>query len=447
MSNRKILVVGAGRSATVLIHYLLDNAAAQNWHITIADADIQLALSKINNHSSGTAAQLNVTNAQQRNELVKNADIVISLLPPALHIELANDCLQFKKHLITASYVSKEIKALDQKVKENNLIFMCEMGLDPGIDHLSAMQKIDEIKAQGGELHSFKSFTGGLVAPESDNNPWHYKISWNPRNVVLAGQGVAQYLDNYSTKFIPYNRLFKEYEIIKIPQMGDYEGYANRDSLSYRQTYRLENIPTILRGTLRHSGFCDAWHALVKLGYTDNTFEFQTNGMTYAQLTASFLNPNTKGNNIQEKVKTFLADEATDDVMFKLAWLGIFDDFEIQVQTASPAVVLEQLMLKKWVLNPEDKDMIIMQHEFIYTLSGKKNRITSTLVLKGHDAVNTAMAALVGLPLGIFAKLLFSGNVNRTGVLIPVDEDIYKPVLNELAQFGVRFIENHEIIN
>jgi len=440
---KNVLVIGAGRSATDLISYTLEKAKKFGWFVTVADADPELAARKVNNHPNGRSTWLDVTKVNDRRELIERAHVVVSLLPAHLHLEVAQDCIRLKKHLITASYVSKEMYRLGDEARDRELIFMGEMGLDPGIDHMSAMQKIDEIKAKGGKLTAFRSYTGGLIAPESDDNPWRYKFTWNPRNVVLAGQGTAQYLENGKYKYIPYNRLFQQYWKVNIAGMGEYEMYANRDSLLYRDVYGLKDIPTLLRGTLRNIGFCDAWDALIRIGLTDGSFPIlESENLSYLALMEAYLGSKvSKGGSVKERIADFLGEEIDSEVMSKLEWLGLFRKKKTKIEQATPALMLERILLEKWSLNPKDKDMIIMQHEFEYTLDGKKKLLTSTLVLKGEDENKTAMAKLVGVPMGIFVKLVMQGKINSKGVNIPVMPEVYNPVLEELKEYGVVFSE------
>jgi saccharopine dehydrogenase-like NADP-dependent oxidoreductase len=441
-----ILIIGAGRSSSALIKYVLEKAEQYNWSVVVADADPKLAEQKVANHPKGRSAWLDVMKVNDRRDLIARASVVVSMLPAHLHLEVAQDCIRLKKHLITASYVSKEMYRLGDEARDRELIFMGEMGLDPGIDHMSAKQKIDEIKEKGGKITAFRSYTGGLIAPESDTNPWHYKFTWNPRNVVLAGQGTAQYLKNKKYKYIPYNRLFAQYETIDVQGMGKYEVYANRDSLLYRDIYGLSNIPNILRGTIRNIGFCDAWNALVKIGLTDGSYPIlEPDDLTYNTLMEAYLeaDKNSSGS-VKDRVADFLKEERNSPVMNKLEWLGLFSKKKIGMSAATPALILENLLLEKWKLQPDDKDMIIMQHEFEYELNDRKKLLTSTLVLKGKDSIDTAMARLVGIPMGIFVKLVMLGKIKTTGVNIPVMKQVYDPVLEELKEYGVTFVEKEE---
>ncbi|MBP7184442.1 MAG: saccharopine dehydrogenase NADP-binding domain-containing protein [Saprospiraceae bacterium] len=442
-----ILIIGAGRSSSALIKYVLSQAKEHNWFVTVADADIEMAKAKVNNHPNGKVAWLDVMKPNDRKDLIQRTDVVVSLLPAHLHIEVAQDCIKLRKHLITASYVSKEMYRLGDEAREKALIFMNELGLDPGIDHMSAMQKIHEIKAKGGKLLSFSSYAGGLVAPENDDNPWHYKFSWNPRNVILAGQGTAQFLEDNKLKYIPYRRLFRQYKTVDINGMGEYEAYANRDSLWYKEIYGLDNIPNLLRGTLRHKGFCDAWNALIRIGLTDNSFPILgSDKLTFNDLMEAFLGNDNSQGTVKERIARMIDQPLNSEIMNKIEWLGLFSRKKIKLHDATPAQILESLLLDKWALQPEDKDMVIMQHEFIYELKKKKHLCTSTLVMKGENSNDTAMSKLVGLPLGIFTKLVMLGKINAHGVHIPVMSEVYNPVLKELEEYGVIFKEKEVML-
>ncbi len=439
---KNLLIIGAGRSATVLISYILEQARQHNFFVTVADADVALAQQKVGNHPNGRATWLDASKPNDRREVINRHDVVVSMLPPQMHIEVAQDCIAFGKHLVTASYVSAQVFRLGDEVRQRALVFMNELGLDPGIDHMSAMQRIHDIRDKGGKITAFYSYTGGLVAPESDDNPWHYKFSWNPRNVVLAGQGTAQFLEDGKLKYIPYRRLFRQYRLVEIPGMGDWEVYANRDSLLYREAYGLTDIQTLFRGTVRHRGFCDAWNALVRIGLTDATFPIvDSDQLTYHDLMEAFLGISQHTGSVKDRMAQLLETEPDSPVMQKLEWLGLFSKRRIKVQNATPALILEQLLLQKWALKPADKDMVIMQHVFEYELDGHARKLTSTLIMKGKDGVDTAMSRLVGLPLGIFVKLLLLGKISTTGVNIPTMPEVYEPVMAELEEYGVKFVE------
>jgi len=438
----KILVIGAGRSTVSLIDHLIQNAPKYNWQVTVADMDLDLARSKTGGNSHGKAVQLDIANEKARIAEIEKADLVISMLPAFLHGAVAKNCVALGKHVATASYVSAEMNELNEEAKKKGLLLLNECGLDPGIDHASAMKIIDEVHEKGGEIISFRSFTGGLVAPESNDNPWGYKFSWNPRNVVLAGQGTAHYLDGGEIKYIPYNRIFTQTETINVEGHGSFDGYANRDSLGYQAPYGLQNVKTLLRGTLRMPGFCRAWNIFVKLGLADDTYTIKdADKFTYTSLLSSYL-PG-KGD-VRKRLTDFMGAEADKEAIDKIAWLGFFDDVKIERKQGTPAQLLQDLLEKKWLLKEHDKDMIVMQHLFEIDPknSGLPKKITSSLVVKGSDPQHTAMAKTVGLPLAICVKNFLTGKFNLTGVQIPTVKEIYLPLLEELANKGIVFEEH-----
>ena len=436
-----VLIIGAGLSSGALIDYVLRKAAEKGWVVIVADSDLQKAEAKVASHPNGRAVWLDVLKTNDRRELIARADVVVSLMPAHLHLEVAYDCIKLKKHLITASYVSQEMFALADEARERGLIFMGEMGLDPGIDHMSAMRAIDAIKGQGGAIRSFHSYTGGLVAPESDDNPWHYKVTWNPRNVVLAGQGTAQFLEDGKLRYIPYHRLFKEHRKLEIPGAGQYEAYANRDSLLYRERYGIADIPNILRGTIRHKGFCESWDALIQIGLTDAGFPILHSGeISFYELLDAYVGK-YQGGSLKERVAQMLGQAPDSEVMRNLEWLGLFRKKKIRLPNATPALILEHVIREKWVLNPNDRDMILMYHELEYELDGKSYGFKSTMQLKGNHAADTAMAQTVGLPMGIFVRMVMEGNIQARGVQIPVMKEVYDPVLKELEEYGIVFHE------
>ena len=439
---KKILIFGAGRSSSSLIKYLLDSANKENWFITVLDSDLKSAQEKVGKHPNAECFAIDASNQEIRIKYIKDADIVISMLPAFLHIKILKDAIDCGVHIITPSYVTDEIKSLDQAAKSKDVVILNEMGLDPGIDHMSAKKIIDDIIHKGGELTGFESYTGGLVAPESDNNPWNYKFTWNPRNVVLAGQGgAAKFIQEGKYKYIPYNKLFRRTEIIDIDSYGKFEGYPNRDSLRYRSVYGLENIPTMFRGTLRKVGFCRAWNVFVQLGLTDDSYIIEgSEKMTNRDFINSFLGYNPH-DSVELKLRHYLGIEQDDYVWEKLIWLGIFNDTKIGLKNATPAQMLQKILENKWSLSPNDKDMIVMWHKFNFVLDNKLKEINSHMVYIGKDDQFTAMSDTVGIPVGIAAKMLLNNKIKSRGVLLPIYKDIYNPVLKELEDYGIRFKE------
>ena len=438
---RHILVIGAGRSSSSLISYLLKKSSTENIHVTVADLSMELATSKTQNHPNSTAIYLDIQDKNKRTKCIQSSDLVISMLPAHMHMTVAKDCIEYSKNLVTPSYISTEMEALDQKVKEKNLIFLNEMGVDPGIDHMSAMEEIDAIRARNGKILLFESFTGGLVAPESDDNLWNYKFTWNPRNVVLAGQGsAAKFMQEGKYKYIPYRKLFRRTEILNIEGYGKFEAYANRDSMNYKEAYEFEDILTLYRGTIRRIGFSRAWNAFVQLGMTDDNYTIEDSAkMSYRDFTNSFLayHPN---DSVELKLRHYLKIDQDDIIWEKLLESGIFDDSKkVGLDNASPAQILEKILKESWTLKDKDKDMIVMHHLFGYELEGKQYQIESSMVCLGDDQIHTAMSKTVGLPVAIAALKILNGEIKTSGVQIPIKKEIYTPILKELAANGINF--------
>ncbi|PHR49581.1 MAG: saccharopine dehydrogenase [Fluviicola sp.] len=440
---KNILILGAGLSSSSLIRYLLQNAEENKWHLRIVDQNKEVIEKKINGSSHAEALVFNALKSEERRPEMEWADLVISMLPARYHVDVAEDCIELKKNLITPSYVSPQMKELHQKAEDAGIVIMNEIGVDPGIDHMSAMRVIDKVREEGGKMHIFESFTGGLVAPESDDNPWNYKFTWNPRNVVLAGQGgAAQFIQEGMYKYIPYTKLFRRTEIINIEGYGLFEGYANRNSLMYRALYGLDDIPTIYRGTLRRKGFSRAWDVFVQLGATDDTYTLEgSEHMTNRDFINSFL-PYNENDSVELKLRHYLKIDLDDTLWDKLVWLGIFDGKEkIGLKNATPAQMLQKILEEKWALKPDDKDMIAMYHKFVYKMGNQFHEITSEMVNIGEDQTFTSMSNTVGLPLGICVKLVLNGTIQLKGVHIPTSKEVYDPILDELEDYGIKFIE------
>jgi saccharopine dehydrogenase-like NADP-dependent oxidoreductase len=437
-----ILVLGAGRSATSLINYLITECKSNEWKLRVGDYSLELAKEKCSTHSVAEAFEFDITNEKQRIEEIKAADIVISMLPANFHPIVAELCVEYGINMITASYVSNEMKALDEKAKSKGVFLLNECGLDPGIDHMSAMQVIDKIRDNGHQLTAFESFTGGLLAPSKEvDNPWDYKFTWNPRNVVLAGQGIVKFIQEGKYKYIPYPKLFRRTEQVHIPGYGYFEGYANRDSLKYLDVYGLRGISTIYRGTFRRPGFCRTWNIFVQLGATDDTYDMEgVSEMTHREFLNSFLSYNPQ-DTIELKLAHYMGLELDGPEMHRLKWSGFFNAELVGLKKGTPAQILEHILKKKWSLTPEDHDMIVMWHKFVYLDNNVKKEIHSTLVAIGDDPVNTAMAKTVGLPIGIATKLILKGEIKETGVHIPIKKEIYNPILEELKTMGFVMLE------
>ena len=497
---KNILLFGAGKSATILIDYLLSNAEKEDWQLTVVDADINLAQTKIGFSSYGKAVSFDINDETDRKKFITGSSIVISLLPPTLHTIVAKSCIESGKNLLTASYIDDEIRRLQSQIQNRNLLFLCEMGLDPGIDHMSAMKIFDKIHSEGGKIISFKSHCGGLVAPESDDNPWHYKISWNPRNILMAGKSGAHYRENGEEKRLKYEELFTADRLVEIPEIGYLSWYPNRDSLSYAPLYGLEDAKTILRTTLRHPDFMYGWKNVVDLKLTDETPQYETNGKALMDFFKEHMDKNGFSDWLQQKLserfdqtkdlleklmelveaekeaeasggdvdKDFMIvgkegdlqkmdlDKIKTDAaeivarkmheanltLKQLFFFGMDDDETmINKGRCSAADVMQFVLEKKLALQPEDKDMIVMLHEIEFKVGSQESGARSSLVVKGENNLRTAMAKTVGLPLGIAAKLILNGTIKLTGLHIPTRKEIYEPVLKELEEHGIKFHE------
>lgn len=440
---RKILVLGAGKSTSYLLDYFLEKADIEELHLSIGDLNVDGIPDAIKNHPNCTVSQLDIMNDAARQEAVASSDIVVSMLPARLHIKVAEDCINYEKHLVTASYVSEQIKALDVRAKEKGLVFMNEIGLDPGIDHMSAMQILDRIREKGGKILLFESFCGGLVAPEYDDNLWNYKFTWNPRNVVLAGQGgAAQFIQEGTYKYIPYHKLFRRTEFFKVEGYGHFEGYANRDSLNYREAYGLDDVLTLYRGTMRRVGFSRAWDIFIQLGMTDDSYTLENSeGMSYRDFINLFL-PYSPTDSVELKLRHYLKIAQDDIKWLKLQELDLFNAKKfIPLKNASPAQALQHILEDSWTLKEEEKDMIVMYHKFGFELNGKKQQIDAHMVALGENRTHTAMAKTVGLPAAIATLAILNKKITTPGVQIPIQKEVYEPILEELESYGIIFKE------
>ena len=432
--SQTILIIGAGKSATVLIQYLQQKAVENDWYVILADGDEANAKNKWNNAPNGNALGINIENELDRQNLVQKADIVVSMLPAQLHFLVAKDCLEFGKPLFTASYVDDNMRSIAAEIESKQLLFLCEMGLDPGIDHMSAMAIIDEIHEKGGKITSFKSHCGGLVAPESDDNPWHYKISWNPRNIILAGKAGAIYLENGATVSKDYATIFEQVPVVDLPGIGHLAYYPNRNSLSYIDTYHLHGVKDFVRTTLRYPAFCIGWNAIVQLHLTDETvIELAPNTTVQHWFTS----------HIQQNGLEKILEKCTQDAAIKkqLEFIGLYETATIPAQFNSNASILQWLLEGKWKLADTDKDLVVMLHEIEYSIGTRQFKLDSSLVLTGEDAINTAMATTVGLPLAMGVCAYLKGEIQMTGLHIPIDARIYQPILKCLAEEGIVFQE------
>ncbi len=444
--QKRILILGAGRSATYLIDYLAKQTLENNWKLIVGDMELAPAQRKTEMYPHVEPILFDVFDQKQREMQINQADVVISMLPAIYHIHVARACMRFGKHLFTASYISSEVRELNIEATRKNLLILMECGLDPGLDHMSAKRIIDRIHSQGGKISLFRSWCGGQITEQIDDNPWKYKFTWNPRNLVVSGQSMVKFLKKGHYKFIPSHQVFARYDRVHIKGFGEMEGYGNRDSLSYRDSYQVPEVRTLLRGTLRPRGFCDAWQILVRLGLTESVHRIEgSENMTYRQWVQLFLREESSLS-LAEQVADYLSIDVNSEAMRKVIWLGIFSDEKIEVVNGTPAEILQNLLEKKWRLTDGEKDIIAMQHEFEYELNGEHRRLVSSLLVRGEDSMHTAMAQTVGYPLAVAVRLLLQGKITARGVQIPVVREIYEPVLDELEKLGLVFEEEETIL-
>jgi saccharopine dehydrogenase-like NADP-dependent oxidoreductase len=440
------LVLGAGKSTSYLLDYILENSEKEHLQMVIGDLHPENIPQDISAHPNCNVIALDIFNDEERRRLIESSSIVVSMLPPRLHIKIAEDCIHYKKHLVTASYISDEIAALDGEAKKNGLVFMNEIGLDPGIDHMSAMEIIDRIRDEGGKMLLFESFTGGLVAPANDTNLWNYKFTWNPRNVVLAGQGgAAKFIQEGTYKYIPYQKLFRRTELVDIDGYGSFEVYANRDSLKYTEAYGLQDALTLYRGTMRRVGFSKAWHVFVMLGMTDDSYVIaNSEGMSYRDFVNLFLSYSPT-DSVELKLRHYLKIDQDDIRWGKLLELDLFNPSKkIPIKNATPAKMLQYILEDSWTLKKDEKDMIVMYHKFGYEINGKKKQIDANMVVLGENQSHTAMAKTVGLPVAMATLQILNKKITTPGVQIPISQEVYKPILSELRSYGITFKE-HEV--
>lgn len=442
-SMKKVVVLGAGRSSSSLIQELLNRSESNNWRVAVGDMDLALAQQKCAQHPASEAFEIDPADNTSRDARITAADLVISMVPAFLHAQIASVAIEAGVPVITPSYVSPEMEALHSRAVEKGVLVLNEIGLDPGIDHLSAKQVLDRIEEQGGKMLEFESYCGGLIAPDSDNNPWHYKFSWNPRNVVLAGQaGPATFLAGGADRLVPPHRVFQNARIIEVGGTS-FEGYPNRDSIAYVEKYGLGGIQTLVRGTLRGEGFCAGWDALVQLGCVRDDVKMNwSEDCSWADWLRSFVPAQWAEEGLESAVRR--VTNCSDESMKRLKWLGLFDaQLGPKMTSGTPAQIIQELLEVKWELKAEDRDMIVMWHRFLYELNGERHEVTSSLRLEGRDAVYTGMSDTVGWPMAIAAEAMLNDRFKQTGVAVPLHRDYYAVILPELERMGVVFQETH----
>ena len=435
---KNVLICGAGMSATDLISYMLKNAEEYNWNVTVGDILVETAKRKIGGHPRGKAVYFDCYDDAIMERYIKDADIVISLLPPGMHAAAAKIALKHNAHVVTASYASQEMMDMHEEAKERGLTFLNELGADPGIDHMSGMRSIDKIREKGGELLAFTSYCGSLVAPESNDNPWGYKFTWSPMNVIMAGSAGACYYKNGNFRCIPYHRLFTNPKVVGIPGFREFEAYENRDSVAYRKRYNLDDIPTLIRATLRYPGFCEGWNMFIQLGLTANNYHIEgSENMTYRQWVASYLPDNDTS--LENTLADILHIKRGGELHEQLLWTELLSNRAIKRVNGTPAEILLDLLLDKLKFKHGDTDMLVFYERLEYKLEGELFEHLSYLVTRGLDYWHTAISRTVGLPAAIGAKLILNGEIKSRGVLFPWTKEVYDPVLDELAELGIAY--------
>ena len=436
---KNILICGAGMSATDLIHYMLEHSIENDWSVTVGDIDVDKVIRKINGHPRGKAVFFDCYDKNIMESHIKDADIIISLLPPGMHAHAAKIALKHNAHVVTASYTAPEMWELSEEAARKGLTFLNELGADPGIDHMNGMKAVDRIRSKGGDIISFTSFCGSLIAPESNDNPWGYKFTWSPMNVVLAGNGGARYIKDDEFRCVPYHRLFGDPHMVHIPGHGTFEAYANRDSIPYRDKYGLHDVPTLIRATLRHPGFCKAWDAMIQIGLTANNYRIEgSENMSYRQWLSSYL-PGNSGLPLENKLAELLDTDIDSTLFNQLKWTDLLTDRPIKIANGTPAEILLDLLKDKWKFRQGDTDMLVFYDRQEYELEGKLYEHIAYMVAKGVDHQHTAISRTVGLPAAIGAKLILNGEIKSRGVILPTQKEVYEPILDELADLGIGY--------
>ncbi len=445
---KQILVLGAGQSSPYLIKYLLDEAQKHDWFVTVGDLNINNAQKAVGNHPRGSAVQFDITDAAMRATQIKKANVVVSMLAPVFHHLVALECINYNAHFVSASYEDEQITALDMDAHRKNLLILNEMGLDPGIDHMSAMKLIRHVRDRGGMVTSFLSYGSGIPAPEVQSNPLRYCITWNPRNITRAGEVGALYREQGRIKILSYHQVFQRTWPVEVEGVGTLEAYPNRNSLIYEEFFGLDRVHTMIRGTLRYPGWSETWHQLVRLGLTNDTMPVpHLAEMTYREFMQMFLSLDISGSRLENRVANFLQISPTGKIMENLKWLGLFSTEVIGGEVKTAADVMTNLLVKKLPLPPGGRDMVILQHEIEATYpeeNSLRERIQTTMIEYGEPGGFTAMSKTVGLPAALAVKLILTNKIPLSGCHIPTHPAIYEPVLEELRKLGLTFTEKFE---
>lgn len=439
---KRVLILGAGLVSRPHVNYLLDQP---DFLVTVASRTVSKAEKLVGDHPRGKAISLNVKDDEKLEELVSENDLAVSLLPYTYHVKIAKLCMKYGKNMVTTSYVSDNMNALDSEAKAAGVLLLNEIGVDPGIDHMSAMRVIHNVKNNGGRIISFKSYCGGLPAPEANTNPWGYKFSWSPRGVVMAGKNPAKYIMNKKIVDVPGPKLFATNWKVDIPGFGELEAYPNRNSLPYKELYNIEDTETMFRGTLRYPGWCATMKKIVDLGLLDDEKVYDLRNLTYAEFMKNFV-ISSKYDDLKKDLASQWNIDVTSNPIYRVEWLGLLGDERIDLDKGTAMDVLCKILLDKLKYEPEERDLVVLHHEFVVEYPDKKQNITSTMIDYGIPGGDSSMSRTVGLPAAIAVKLILKGVIKETGVHIPVKPEIYKPILEELKNQNISCKEKYQDI-
>jgi saccharopine dehydrogenase (NADP+, L-glutamate forming) len=448
---KRILVLGAGQSTPYLIHHLLRQSAELDWQVTVGDLDERLARERVGDHPRGRGIGFDINDETTRTAEIAEADVVINMLAPMFQSLVAWDCVNHGTHMLSVSYRDRSVRDLSPDAERKGVLLLCEMGLDPGIDHMSAMAVIERVRAEGGQITRFCSYGSGVPAPNQEQNPLRYAITWNPRNVVMASEHGAEYMEDGHVKLVPFHHVFYRTWPVDVEGVGRFEAYPNRDSLSYQRSFGLDHAHTVIRGTLRYPGWSETWAQVVRLGLPNENLRIaDIQERSYRDVVEMFLPMTRNREPIEERVARFLQISPTGVIMQNLAWLGIFSDRKVVCNGNTPAAMLSHLLTERLPLAPGMRDMVIILHELdVHYPAGNRpdERISSTLVAEGDPNGFTAMAKTVGLPTALATRLLLTDKLTLSGSVIPTDRSIYEPILSDIAAEGLTFSEKVTVLN
>ncbi len=440
---KTILVLGAGHSSPYLIRYLLDRAEERDWRVVVGDRDVEQAGARVASHPRGEVRQIDATSLEELGRAISPAEVVVNLMPPSMQRSIVHECLRAQTHMLSVSYATPDLLRLTDEASELGLLMLFELGADPGIDHMATMSLLDRVRSEGGRVVGFESYGGGLPAPDSIDNPLGYAVTWNPRGVVMAGSEGALFVKDGRIRALTPARVFEETWPVRIEGIGDLVAYANRDSLSYLQAFGLEEARTVVRGTLRHPGWCSTWLQIARLGMNSESLKIsRMAGRSFADLVEMFLPAEVNGESLEERTASFLELAPDDHAIANLRWLGLFSRAPLGFEPPSVAHALTHLLSKKLPLPDGGRDVVILHHELEVERPGRgEERIRSTVIEYGDPQGSSAMARAVGLPTGIAARLLLDGELELAGCHLPTERAVYRPVLEELAREGLEFRE------